>query len=301
MPYRTFLAFLLIATLVCVSSASAQSVEETFAEQLKVDDRFLEYHPLIREAHEKWKERIEQTTTSYVEKLEKTLDREKPKGDLKFLKGLEKTLETSKTHHKGCCIVFERLPTRIQSLQTEMNKAKSRANRTFLEVLDREIAAALRQKDLEKAKAVEGFLFASFLPEILGAKFGEAVRHENKIYLYNESKLPWTEARDWCRERNGDLASIGDKETNDRLIKIMRKQTQGDVRQSWSGGVRVDGRWFWTDGTLFRYTNWIKGQPSGVSHKGIRQDYISFAVHKEAGWDDNSNFPLPFMIQWTIY
>ncbi|GHT30780.1 hypothetical protein FACS189427_01000 [Planctomycetales bacterium] len=296
----------LAAVFVCLLITSVAKSQEhshldaVFAEHLAPDDAVLKNNPNIAEAYEVWKSKIEESTTAYCAKLETFLEREKKKGDLDFLKGMETTIEKAKSQHVSPCILFERLPPKVAPLLADMNKAKSKANKTYLSVLDKEIAAVLKQKNLDTAKAIENFVYISFLPQIMQSNFSEAVRYENKIFLFVAQEKVWQDAYDWSRERNGDLASIHSKKEDEFLCKIIFKQ--GKVNPPLAGGYKISNRWFWTDGTPFDFTNWAKGQPDGTSRGKKVEDRICFYYGADTAWNDmTADSKKPFILQWTLY
>lgn len=289
-------------TLMCLLSMGVEAVfsQETettlsvFGKIFESDDTVLEEYPEIAKGHEKWKANMTKALESYHDKLSSLLHREQTKGDLEFLKGLENAVDESKTHHAGPCLLTDRLPPKVVPIQAELNKAKNRANKALIAVLDKEIASALKEKQLQKAKMIDEFFYALFLPKIMQAKFSEMVRFENKVYLFVNEKKAWQAAHDWCRERNGDLVSINTPQEQVFLYRYYVKlEKRGPV---WTGGMRVSGKWYWSDGTPFGFTYWAKGQP------GVRQDRISFGFGENGRWDDTwASSSYPIFVQWTLY
>ena len=290
-PYLSVVVFVLgFATWI-----RAEMPEDVFGKMFETDDTVLKEHPAIAKTHEKWKADLTKALETYHDKLSALLHREQSKGDLEFLKGLEKIVEESKTLHIGPGIVTDRLPPKIAPIQTELNKAKSRANKTLIALLDKEIAAALKEKQLQKAKAIDEFFYTLFLPEIMQAKFSEVTRFENKVFLFVPEKRSWPNALQWCRERHGDLASIRSAAEQAHLHSAITKL--GRKPYSWTGGQLVDGRWYWSDGTPFGFTYWAPREPSGG-----RQNRIAFGLGENGRWDDGSSSTAnPFILQWTLY
>ena len=105
-------------------------------------------------------------------------------------------------------------------------------------------------------------------------------------YKYTDRAYPWTEARDFCVENGGDLASIPDQETNDFLFSIISSR-------AFIGGIldSSSGAWTWSDGTLFSFTKWKSNQPSG---DGPVQE-----MFEDGTWNDlpTSGYPRPALCQ----
>lgn len=289
--------FFLTATLIAGESRDSVPPNEVFADLLASDNTLVEKNQQIVKAYETWKDKIKELTSAYVKKLETHLEREKT--DLDYIKGLEKIIESAKTQHSLPCLLYDRLPIKLTAAQTELNKGKSRANKNFLSILEKEINLAVKQNKIEEAKAIESFLYESFLPQTMKWKISETLRYENKVFLFVHEKRTWKEAYDWSREKNGDLASIRNKNEQYELYKYTLKQ--GMVRPTWTGGIKIADRWFWSDGSVFSFTCWAKGEPSGT-YRGVRQDRIAFGFGASGEWNDDHYFSeLPFIVQWTLY
>ena len=76
--------------------------------------------------------------------------------------------------------------------------------------------------------------------------------HTRKCYKVFQAKS-WAEAKQHCLQEqlNGNLASIPDEETQNFLDRI--------AQHFWSGGFYHDDAigWEWTDGTPWKYENWV--------------------------------------------
>jgi len=293
----------MVASLCLVPVIAAQSENNptsVFAKQLKKDDTVLQTNAAIAKAHEMWKAKLKEAATTYQKGLESLLDKEKSKGDLEIVKSLERAVEMAKTQHSSPCILFDRLPSKAATLLENLNKAKSRENRVFVSVLDKEMAATLKQKGADDARKIEALLYASFLPETMESLCSRMARLENKIYLHIDQKRDWHRAYDWCRERNGDLASVGSIEIQSFLYKYLVRIRKADP--TFIGGAKIGGIWCWTDGTPFNYTFWGKGQPSGKSGRGLPEDRLLMMYRDKGEWNDvTSDTQMPFLLQWTLY
>ena len=296
---------LLLSTITCFCLSSVVSAQDlhdpslVFAEHLKKDDTVLRTHPTIAKAHETWKTKLEAATATYQKGMESLLDREKSRGDLETVKSYERALDLAKTQHSLPCILFDRLPTPAATLLTNLNRAKSRENKIFVAVLDKEMTSTLRQKGAAEAKKIENFLYASFLPDSMESLYSRTARLENRIYLHIDQKKTWQEAYDWCRERSGDLASVGNREIHVFLYKYV--VSIGKAQEAFVGGAKIGNNWLWTDGTPFAFTSWAAGQPSGKGGGGVVEDRLTFAW-RDGGWNDApARDRMPFIIQWALY
>ena len=82
------------------------------------------------------------------------------------------------------------------------------------------------------------------------------LNHTKKCYKHFNSPVFWEEARHLCQNKvpnkDGDLASVPDKITNDFLNEILNGISRGVL----IGGYKdsVNGQWKWSDGTPFTWT-----------------------------------------------
>lgn len=277
------------------ASENAGSID-IFAKHLAPDRSVLEKHPDLAKAYEDRNRRIAVAMESCLKRMEALLDREKRKADLKTVTQMEKGVEAVRKYHQGPCLLNEWQSGLLAPTLKDLNQEKSRANKRFLMLVDREIAKTLRNEGTEAAKKIERFTLSVFVPKSLEWSMDRVPRRENKIYLRIEEAKEWQDAYDWCRERNGELVSIHSKAEQQFLFTTVCK---GPKPFSWTGGVRVDRKWFWSDGTPMTFTSWTPSQPSMDG----TETRVTFAWGEEGDWDDQNpdGARIPFIIQWTLY
>lgn len=95
--------------------------------------------------------------------------------------------------------------------------------------------------------------------------------HENHKYMLFDEPLTWHEAKSACEAKGGHLATIGSKEEQEYIEKLVEAGTK---KQYWIGASRVDGGFEWVTGESFDYTNWDSGEPNCHSRSdGEKEDY----------------------------
>uniref|UniRef100_A0A4W5L1V1 Macrophage mannose receptor 1 n=1 Tax=Hucho hucho TaxID=62062 RepID=A0A4W5L1V1_9TELE len=82
------------------------------------------------------------------------------------------------------------------------------------------------------------------------------------ISLQNSDKKPWQEARTYCINHGGNLASV----LSEKEQAFLTTQMLGNPQDIWIGlnDVNWEMRFLWTDGRGVSYTNWAKGHPTSV-------------------------------------
>ncbi|XP_078674702.1 C-type lectin lectoxin-Lio2-like [Branchiostoma floridae x Branchiostoma belcheri] len=90
--------------------------------------------------------------------------------------------------------------------------------------------------------------------------------NEDNNYCYKLIRDPvsWSEADRGCRRLGAHLASVLDDEESRFITHLI---SDVDNRLVWLGLTREapsspDGRWMWTDGSRYSYTNWAPGEPN---------------------------------------
>eukprot|EP00794_Sanderia_malayensis_P019118 gene19117-21035_t len=107
-------------------------------------------------------------------------------------------------------------------------------------------------------------------------KNGEAwSKVQEPLYIVAKSggipiKMPWVEARNYCRSLGRDLASINSQAEEAEVEKVTRKE---NPHRYWLGfnDLKVEGQFEWSDGSPVTYTNWFvydgKKEPSNTGNK----------------------------------
>jgi len=72
--------------------------------------------------------------------------------------------------------------------------------------------------------------------------------------------MSWDDARGVCVQWGGDLASV----TNDAEMRVIQKISKNSRDSFWIGSndKLAEGKFAWSDGTDYKYTNWSKHEPN---------------------------------------
>ena len=84
------------------------------------------------------------------------------------------------------------------------------------------------------------------------------------LYALFDLPMTWSDARRYCRDLGGDLASIT---TLDEQAAVEALAAQSSKDYCWVGGKR-DAQyndWWWSDGNSFKFTNWDENQPDNYN------------------------------------
>ena len=72
--------------------------------------------------------------------------------------------------------------------------------------------------------------------------------------------MTWDEARRYCEERGGHLATLS---SADELNEVLAQLPAEGLVSCWLGGYRTSGGgWAWVDGSEFSYAAWASGEPN---------------------------------------
>nr|CAB3263945.1 macrophage mannose receptor 1 [Phallusia mammillata] len=82
-----------------------------------------------------------------------------------------------------------------------------------------------------------------------------------------DDRLNWTDARDDCMDRGGNLLSIANAQQQAFITSQLVNKALGPM---WIGlnDRQSEGRFLWRDGTPYVFSNWKRGEPSGPSFRG---------------------------------
>jgi hypothetical protein len=129
--------------------------------------------------------------------------------------------------------------------------------------------------------------------------------HYYKVYNISKS---WTEAKEYCEELGGHLATITSSGEQNKLTKLVKKSTTSEFDRWWLGGTdeEEEGNWKWITGEKWSYTNWESGIPNN-SYGGQPENYLEIAnisswIHQFV-WNDmpdyaNDDFNMGFVCEW---
>ena len=108
---------------------------------------------------------------------------------------------------------------------------------------------------------------------------------KDKEFCYYKISLNRDEANEFCHDKGYKLASIKNKEKENKILSIAPKGNR-----YWIDGRYLehkDPSWRWQEGDKFTYTNWGVGEPNNLENG---ESYLLLDHTKEkAFWNDNRN------------
>jgi hypothetical protein len=107
---------------------------------------------------------------------------------------------------------------------------------------------------------------------------------DGQLYLGYSEPMSWAAAREHCRSQGMELASVTSAAQNQALAAAMKAQVVGE-RHFWVGGTdsAAEGRWAWSDGSAWSYSNWAASEPNGGTRENCVMVYTS---DSNAAWND---------------
>lgn len=118
----------------------------------------------------------------------------------------------------------------------------------------------------------------------------------HKYYVYG-NKMSWDEAKVYCEEQGGYLATITSQEEDSFLHDYITKQGYSSVYFGMSDKEK-EGVWIWVTGETFDYQNWRKGEPS---NEGKNEHYgMYYSSNKDGTWNDGNGKNGFFICEWGI-
>ncbi|XP_076092750.1 perlucin-like [Mytilus galloprovincialis] len=109
-------------------------------------------------------------------------------------------------------------------------------------------------------------------------------------YIFNDEKMTWHDAMEWCKSKGGYLAEINDKQESDQLEKVaagwhVRNITQFEFFWLGAHDEQTEGVWVWeTSQKRLTYTDWYPGEPN--SFQGHEEDCLALFSLTSFHWVD---------------
>uniref|UniRef100_A0A3P8XPD1 C-type lectin domain-containing protein n=1 Tax=Esox lucius TaxID=8010 RepID=A0A3P8XPD1_ESOLU len=106
----------------------------------------------------------------------------------------------------------------------------------------------------------------------------------SRCFKYVKAKRSWADSALNCMALGGSLASVHSL-LEYKFIQALILETTGKLPSTWLGGYDavVEGRWMWSDGSSFDYTNWNTGEPNDA---GVGEDCLQMDASQEKSWFD---------------
>ncbi len=104
-------------------------------------------------------------------------------------------------------------------------------------------------------------------------------------FCFYKTSLNRDEANKFCRDKGYKLASIKNKDEENKILSLVEKGYR-----YWIDGRHLkntDSSWKWQEGVKFTYTNWGAGEPNNLKN-GESYLILDFTEEK-AFWNDNRN------------
>uniref|UniRef100_A0A087XIX5 C-type lectin domain-containing protein n=1 Tax=Poecilia formosa TaxID=48698 RepID=A0A087XIX5_POEFO len=108
----------------------------------------------------------------------------------------------------------------------------------------------------------------------------------NRCFQYVANNMTWAEAERNCLTLGANLASVHNSNEYNQIQTLIFTASR-DSKETWIGGsnAQEDNIWLWSDGNLFSYTNWCRGQPDNT--RGM-QHCLQMNYSGGKCWDDFS-------------
>lgn len=118
-------------------------------------------------------------------------------------------------------------------------------------------------------------------------------------YVYNlDTVTTWEEAKQYCEEQGGYLATITSPEEDAALHSYITDVGYTSVMFGLTDQEQTDN-WRWVTGEEFSYQNWRSGEPN---HQGGYEHYgMYYEAYTDGTWNDGSGQGGPFLCEWGEY
>ncbi|PAV78163.1 hypothetical protein WR25_26180 isoform A [Diploscapter pachys] len=98
------------------------------------------------------------------------------------------------------------------------------------------------------------------------------IYYGSRCYEFVAAQRSFNDARQYCRDKSYDLASIHDLYVNNFLAKEAGIELDSTYNFYYIGLNKISlQNWQWTDGTSVDFTNWLAGEPSGSGQCSVQR------------------------------
>ena len=125
---------------------------------------------------------------------------------------------------------------------------------------------------------------------VIFAAFSHVFADSSTYYDENEhryeridSRMTWSDAKEYCEDSDGYLATITSRDENDFIYDELARDESSNI---WLGGTDEsrEGSWRWVTDEEWDYENWSSGRPND---RNDGEDYLTFNSNHSRRWDDN--------------
>ncbi|XP_048051396.1 CD209 antigen-like protein B isoform X2 [Megalobrama amblycephala] len=175
--------------------------------------------------------------------------------------------------HNYTEIMTEDLRTNFNSLSQKKLELETRVNDLTAEKKQLEGSVdALTQKKLELESKVTSLSDEVKIKEYLWSPYG--------LFTSDEEKS-WSDSRQYCRERGGDLVIINTEEKQRHITSFLKESV-------WIGlsDTENEGNMKWVDNSPLKHGFWLEGEPN--NYRGGDEDCIELnpTKHTLNNWND---------------
>ncbi|XP_072291704.1 galactose-specific lectin nattectin-like [Eucyclogobius newberryi] len=105
--------------------------------------------------------------------------------------------------------------------------------------------------------------------------------------FFSEIKT-WTDAEKSCHSFGANLPSIHSEAQNTFIVDLIVKAT-GQNTRTWLGGTDAveEGKWLWSDGTIWDFTRWPSSGSQPDNHEG--KEHCLMVNYRATFWNDDPN------------
>lgn len=108
---------------------------------------------------------------------------------------------------------------------------------------------------------------------------------ESHRYEVINTRMTWTEAKSYCENLGGYLATIESQEEYNKIVQLANASGR---KVLWLGAQKNSNQSFeWVTGEAFEYSNWLSGEPNNEG--GNENCLVMFLVNDQWVWADVPN------------
>ena len=104
-------------------------------------------------------------------------------------------------------------------------------------------------------------------------------------YIISEQKLNWKDARQSCKDKNGDLVIINNAKEKSHIIELI--QCSNDDYWIGLSDIQAEGIFKWISSNFIpNFTDWYDGNPIQPDNNGGQEDCVELRKIYNFQWND---------------
>ena len=161
--------------------------------------------------------------------------------------------------------LFETVINGMILSQNNIRKSVENAKRVYGEY-DPYSSTGVNQFTMKTRNGQDNFRLVDSVSSKEYRSFPDSIINRSHKYKVIHQKLSWSQAKTYCENQGGHLATVTSEKEQKFLAKIISYYNHSDFYWLGASDARKEGTWEWVTGEAFSYNNWSSTSPNNFNH-----------------------------------